>query len=92
MDEWMVLAIQVVKVDTGLNLIYVRGAVPGYDRQYVYIKDAVKKRGASAFPTGVQPPFPTYLRVTSDGKEVVPLPRERMARISISDPFMPKSN
>ncbi|KAI8052800.1 translation protein [Syncephalis plumigaleata] len=84
--------LKVLKVDTGLNLIYVRGAVPGYDRQYIYIKDAIKKRGALAFPTGVQPPFPTY-SLSPEGKEAVaPLPRERVARLSITDPFMPKSN
>ncbi|KAI9594933.1 translation protein [Syncephalis fuscata] len=84
--------LKVVKVDTGLNLVYVRGAVPGYDRQYIYIKDAIKKRGAAAFPKGVQPPFPTHQHVMSDGQEAVPLPRERVARLSIADPFMPKAN
>lgn len=75
-----------------MNLIYVRGAVPGYDRQYIYIKDAVKKRGALAFPDGVAPPLPTY-SLSPEGKEAVaPLPRERVARLSNTDPFIPKSS
>ena len=31
------------RIDTALNLIYVRGAVPGVDDAYVSIKDAVRK-------------------------------------------------
>ncbi|RKP10067.1 translation protein [Thamnocephalis sphaerospora] len=80
--------LKVMKVDAGLNLLYVRGAVPGHKTQYIRVKDAVKMRGAKPFPAdALPPPFPTYLSET-DGA----LPRERIARMSVADPFMPKAN
>jgi large subunit ribosomal protein L3 len=61
----------VVRVDTSLDLIFVRGAVPGVDDAYVLIRDAKKKMSAlssanqvkglfeKVLPTGVDDmPFP----------------------------------
>ncbi|KAI8980495.1 translation protein [Pilobolus umbonatus] len=50
--------LKIVKVDPLLNLVYVKGAVPGFDDQFVKIKDAIKLRGEKLFPT-IPPPFPT---------------------------------
>lgn len=36
------------RIDTALNLIYVRGAVPGPDDQYIEVTDAVRKVRESA--------------------------------------------
>ncbi|KCV72524.1 50S ribosomal protein L3, variant [Fonticula alba] len=45
--------LQVLKVDTVLNLLYVKGAVPGSTATYVRVRDAAKKAHliAPAFPT-----------------------------------------
>lgn len=43
------------RIDTKLNLIYLRGGVPGFEDAYVSIKDAVKKvgwRGMKNFQSG----------------------------------------
>ncbi|KAI9473639.1 MAG: translation protein [Benjaminiella poitrasii] len=55
-----VQSLKVVKVDPELNLIYVKGSVPGFDDQFVKIKDAVKLHGEKRFPKdSLPPPFPT---------------------------------
>ncbi|KDQ17868.1 hypothetical protein BOTBODRAFT_29171 [Botryobasidium botryosum FD-172 SS1] len=38
----------VARIDTALNIIYVKGCVPGVDNAHVYISDATKKMVASA--------------------------------------------
>ncbi|CAO3636617.1 unnamed protein product [Cunninghamella blakesleeana] len=52
--------LQVVKIDEGLDLVYVKGSVPGYDDQFVHIKDAIKLKGDKLFPS-LPPPFPTQI-------------------------------
>ncbi|ORE11277.1 translation protein [Rhizopus microsporus var. microsporus] len=55
--------LKVVKVDPALNLVFVKGAVPGFDDQFVKIKDAVKLRGEKLFPKeAIPPPFPTAIK------------------------------
>ncbi|GAN02391.1 50S ribosomal protein L3-2, chloroplastic-like [Mucor ambiguus] len=55
-----VQSLKVIKVDPELNLVYVKGSVPGFDDQFVKIKDAVKLRGEKLFPKeSMPPPFPT---------------------------------
>ncbi|KAG0167575.1 54S ribosomal protein L3 [Apophysomyces sp. BC1034] len=55
-----VQSLKVMKVDSAMNLLYVKGAVPGFDDQFVKIRDAVKKKGEKLFPKeGNPPPFPT---------------------------------
>ncbi|PKY41411.1 translation protein, partial [Rhizophagus irregularis] len=55
-----VLNLKVLKIDNILNLIYVKGGVPGFDDQYVRIRDAIKKPGKKCFPSDcIPPPFPT---------------------------------
>ncbi|KAI7863416.1 translation protein [Spinellus fusiger] len=52
--------LQVVKIDSEQNLVFVKGSVPGFDDQFVKIKDAVKLRGEKLFPKeSIPPPFPT---------------------------------
>ncbi|KAI8910434.1 translation protein [Gorgonomyces haynaldii] len=54
--------LRVVKIDTVHNLIYVKGAVPGFDNAWVKIRDAVKKQWHNkAFPQGATVPFPTFV-------------------------------
>ncbi|KAI8371366.1 translation protein [Radiomyces spectabilis] len=55
--------LKVVKVDPSLNLVYVKGSVPGFDDQFVKIKDAVKLKGDKLFPKeAIPPPFPTVMQ------------------------------
>lgn len=51
--------LQVVKVDKQLNLIYVRGTVPGPKEACVRIADAVFKKYTQFNPYVNPPPFPT---------------------------------
>lgn len=65
--------LQVVKIDTVDNLIYVKGAVPGVDNAYVKITDAVRKGWyGKAFPQGQSPPFPTFTG-TPTARELLPV-------------------
>ncbi|CAB5129729.1 unnamed protein product [Rhizophagus irregularis] len=62
------------------------GGVPGFDDQYVRIRDAIKKPGKRCFPSDcIPPPFPTI-----DPEIVNYMPRELMAKTGGVDPFMPK--
>jgi large subunit ribosomal protein L3 len=71
------LNLRVAKIDTQLNLIYVKGAVPGHDSQYIKVRDAVKKVGFNKFPQEAKIPFPTF------NPAVLPtLPREISAKLS----------
>jgi large subunit ribosomal protein L3 len=55
--------LKVIKIDPELNLVYVKGSVPGFDDQFVNIKDAIKLRGDKLFPKeSMPPPFPTALK------------------------------
>ncbi|KAI9488535.1 translation protein [Zychaea mexicana] len=54
--------LKIVKVDSAENLIYVKGSVPGFDDQFVKIKDAVKLKAEKRYPKeAYPPPFPTAL-------------------------------
>lgn len=54
--------LQVMKIDTTHNLIYVKGAVPGVDDQYVRVTDAIKKGWhQKTFPDPKAVPFPTFM-------------------------------
>jgi len=64
-DSITILNLPVIKVDTVLNLIYVRGCVVGHKNSFVKIRDSNYKR----FPA--LPPFPSYVRSPDQ-----PLPRE----------------
>jgi len=80
----------VMRIDTGLNLVYVKGAVPGADDAYVLVRDAKKKihwdgmrkaqkglSGADTLPGPVQAlPFPagTKAMEASVGAVVVDAP------------------
>ncbi|CAO3681752.1 unnamed protein product [Rhizopus stolonifer] len=58
-----VQSLKVVKVDPELNLVFVKGSVPGFDDQFIKIKDAVKLRGEKLFPKeAMPPPFPTAIK------------------------------
>ncbi|KAI9265917.1 translation protein [Sporodiniella umbellata] len=45
-----VQSLKVVKVDPELNLIFVKGSVPGFDDQFIKVKDAIKVRKALVSP------------------------------------------
>ncbi|KAJ2960578.1 hypothetical protein NQZ79_g4012 [Umbelopsis isabellina] len=82
-----VQSLKVLKIDTELNLIYVKGCVPGFDDQFVQVKDAVKKHGAKRFPSdSLPPPFPT---INEAGLKS--MPRELIANSGEGkDPFTTK--
>lgn len=76
---------QVIKVDTELDLIYVRGAVPGHDHQFVRVQDAIKKRSRNLiFPKETVAPFPTFMKEVHGEA-----PREQTAVMGGIDPFVP---
>lgn len=59
-DSVTVQSLKVIKIDPAMNLVYVKGSVPGFDDQFVKIKDAIKLRGDKLFPKeSIPPPFPT---------------------------------
>ncbi|CAG8519767.1 8086_t:CDS:2 [Dentiscutata erythropus] len=79
---------KVLKIDNALNLIYVKGAVPGPKDQFVRIKDAIKKQGAKCFPQDyLPPPFPT---IAPELLET--MPRELIAKSGGVDPFLVKES
>jgi large subunit ribosomal protein L3 len=76
--------LKVVKVDSAENVLYVRGAVPGHDGQYVRIKDAIKKGNLGKLvPAGESVPFPTY-----NEQEHGKVDRIRVAKMGGMDPFI----
>jgi large subunit ribosomal protein L3 len=82
-----VQSLKVLKIDTELNLIYVKGCVPGFDDQFVKVRDAVKKHGAKRFPSdSLPPPFPTMNEI-----DFKAMPRELIAKSGEGkDPFTTK--
>lgn len=51
-----------MKVDPSENLLFIKGSVPGFDDQYIKIKDAVKLKAEKRYPQDAcPPPFPTAL-------------------------------
>lgn len=90
----------VVRIDTTLDLIFVKGCVPGVDDAHVMIRDARKKLESLAranqakglfekvLPRGVDDlPFPAGTReLAAILPPIVDAPSTR-----ISDPFFPKS-
>ncbi|KAK3820054.1 MAG: translation protein [Benniella sp.] len=85
-DQATVQNLKVMKIDNELNLIYVKGSIPGVDDQYVKVQDAVKKRGDKIAPADVLPlPTPTI-----DPSAVKAMPRELVAKTGGSDPYVMK--
>ncbi|KAF9431087.1 54S ribosomal protein L9, mitochondrial [Podila epigama] len=85
-EQATVQSLKVMKIDNELNLLYVKGCVPGSDDQFVKVRDAVKKRGDKIAPTDVLPlPFPTV-----DPKLVKAMPRELVAKTGGADPYVMK--
>ncbi|CAG8510090.1 5023_t:CDS:2 [Acaulospora colombiana] len=79
---------RVLKIDNALNLIYVKGPVPGHDGQFVRIRDSVNKKGAKCFPPDcIPPPFPTV-----DPQVENVMPRELVAKTGGIDPFALKES
>ncbi len=83
---------RIVKIDRGLNLLYVKGAVPGQNGGFVEIKDAVKK---PLFGTdkvedkSIFPPLPTF--EYEDGIDGCGESHETMMPQQQEDPFDPDS-
>ncbi|KAF8934596.1 54S ribosomal protein L9, mitochondrial [Haplosporangium gracile] len=85
-EQATVQSLKVMKIDNDLNLIYVKGAVPGVDDQFVKVRDAIKKRGDKIAPADVLPlPFPTI-----QPEAVKAMPRELVAKTGGSDPYVMK--
>ncbi|KAL1922201.1 mitochondrial 54S ribosomal protein uL3m [Calcarisporiella thermophila] len=78
--------LKVMKVDTELNLLLVKGAVPGFDDQFVRIQDAIKLRtSGKAFPPESSVPFPT-----ASEELIRSIGREAVAKTGGRDPFAVK--
>ncbi|KAI1301007.1 54S ribosomal protein L9, mitochondrial [Mortierella claussenii] len=85
-EQATVQSLKVMKIDNALNLIYVKGAVPGVDDQFVKVRDAVKKRGNKIAPADMLPlPFPT-----ANPELVKVMPRELVAKTGGADPYVMK--
>lgn len=53
--------LKIMKVDSELNVLFVKGAVPGHDMQYVRVRDALKKMAlfdVGGEGGGLKVPFP----------------------------------
>ncbi|KAJ2161474.1 hypothetical protein GGF46_001413 [Coemansia sp. RSA 552] len=82
-----VIRLPVMKVDTALNCIWVKGCVPGPDEQYVRVRDSIKLVKHRLFPDGATVPFPTYIPGQSPAQ-----PRELIAKTGGPDPLVPASD
>ncbi|OLY82358.1 50S ribosomal protein L3 [Smittium mucronatum] len=83
-DQVTVMELKVMKVDTALGVIFVKGSVPGNKGGIVKVRDAIKKNKVAKFPQDVDVPFPTY----AEGDTA--LPREMIARTGGKDPLLLK--
>jgi len=91
--------LEVVRVDTALDLIYVKGAVPGVDDAHVLVRDAKKKMTSLAqanyakglddkvLPKGVEVlPFPAGTReMAQEFPPIITAPSKR-----VTSPFAPR--
>ncbi|PVU89935.1 hypothetical protein BB561_005108 [Smittium simulii] len=80
-----VMELKVMKIDTELNCLYIKGHVPGNKRGIVKVRDAIKTNSVSKFPSDITPPFPTYIPGANGFN---PLPREMVARVGGKDPLL----
>ncbi|KAJ2296034.1 hypothetical protein IWW55_005239 [Coemansia sp. RSA 2706] len=80
-----VLRLPVMKVDTALNCIWLKGSVPGPDEQFIKVRDSIKLVKHKLFPEGASVPFPTYIPGQSPE-----LPRELIAKTGGQDPLIPR--
>ncbi|KAJ1734485.1 hypothetical protein LPJ61_001054 [Coemansia biformis] len=81
------IRLPVMKVDTALNCIWIKGSVPGPDEQYVKVRDSIKLVKHRLFPDGASVPFPTH--IPGQGPA---LPRELVARVGGRDPLCPAAD
>ncbi|CAH1758038.1 4242_t:CDS:2, partial [Entrophospora sp. SA101] len=82
--------LKVLKIDNYLDIIYVKGAVPGPDNSFVKIRDSLFKKGGCFPPDCLPPPFPTVMKNHEDLLNTVP--RELVAKSGGTDPFIPKES
>lgn len=82
-----VMRLPVMKVDTALNCIWVKGAVPGHDDQFIKVRDSIKLIKHRLFPEGATVPFPTYIAGQSEA-----IPREMVAMVGGTDPLVPSTD
>ncbi|KAI7833445.1 translation protein [Kickxella alabastrina] len=82
-----VMRLPVMKVDTALNCIWVKGSVPGHDEQFIKVRDSTKLIKHRLFPEGAAVPFPTYIPGQSAAQ-----PREVIAKVGGQDPLIPASD
>ena len=63
-DQRTTECLQVYKIDIKRNIVYVKGAVPGFNGSYVKVRDSLRK------PHKTPPPFPTH-KVTQDDVQLI---------------------
>lgn len=64
-DRVTVEGLRVYKIDLKRNLLYVEGAVPGKTGTVIRVRDCNRVR-KQVFPSGFQPPFPTWKPTEED--------------------------
>ncbi|KAI9209656.1 translation protein [Polychytrium aggregatum] len=73
--------LKIMKIDAHNNLLYIKGAIPGFDDAYIRVRDAVKAgyRG-KVFPKDTSVPFPTFMENPQTlPRELLPSPPEKGA-------------
>jgi large subunit ribosomal protein L3 len=85
-DYVTVLGLEVVKVDKEMDLIYVKGSIPGPKNTIVKVRDAAGKDDQFD-PYTAPPPFPTRTQ-----KELAELPAEMTAPAKAADPLAARYN
>ncbi|KAJ1913755.1 hypothetical protein H4219_005078 [Mycoemilia scoparia] len=81
------LCAKVMKVDTRINCIWVKGPVPGFDGQFIRVRDSIKPNKPLIFPKDCTPPFPTYIP-----EKDATVPQEMVAKSGTRDPFVPTTD
>lgn len=70
--------LQIIKINTEDQILYIKGAIPGPRGSWIEVKDAAKK------PHRLPPPFPTHL---PDQQPHKPLAKKKYLRLKYPDPY-----
>jgi len=74
-DRITVQNLQLLKINTMDNLLYIRGSIPGPKMCWVQVSDALKR------PPRIPPPFPTHF------PQLQPVRKRKYLRIKFPDPY-----
>uniref|UniRef100_A0A6B2LBT8 Large ribosomal subunit protein uL3m n=1 Tax=Arcella intermedia TaxID=1963864 RepID=A0A6B2LBT8_9EUKA len=77
-DRITVQNLQLLKINTEDNILYIRGCIPGNKDSWVEVRDALKR------PPRIPPPFPTHLPAIQPNR---PVKKKKYLRIKFPDPY-----